>query len=133
MLERQTTAPPPRTAGCAFSPSGLLACFFNSPSPYAGLADTEAPRTFDADPPAHSALPRRAPSLGALLIWWHRVWWHRFEDFQSLVQGWELAPIVQLQRAMGGGGLDAAPFDSFHSSSVLGRHARTLTQPSPSA
>jgi len=43
--ERTERAPPPRTAGACFSPSGLLVSFSNTPVPYAGLADSEAPRT----------------------------------------------------------------------------------------
>ena len=35
-----------------------------------------------------------------------------YADFLSLVQGWQLAPIVRLQRAMGGGSLDAALWDA---------------------
>ena len=80
------STPPPRTCGCRFNASGMLAVFFHTPSPYAGLADSEAPRSYS--------------------------------DFQSLVQGWQLAPIVQLQRAMGGASLDAALWEL---PSVLGR------------
>ena len=51
----------------------MLACFYHSPSPYAGLNETELPRTY--------------------------------ADFEGLVRGWQLAPIVELQRAMQMGGL----------------------------
>ncbi len=68
--------PPPRTCGARFNASGLLACFYHSPSPYAGLNEAEMPRTY--------------------------------ADFQGLVRGWQLAPIVELQRAMHMGGLAGA-------------------------
>ena len=65
--------PPPRTCGARFNASGMLACFYHSPSPYAGLNEAELPRTY--------------------------------ADFEGLVRGWQLAPIVELQRAMQMGGL----------------------------
>ena len=87
-VERPSCTPPPRTSGCAFNGSGLLIAFYHTPSPYAGMAAAEAPRSY--------------------------------ADFLSHVQGWQLAPIVRLQRAMGGGSLDAALWDA---RSVLGRES----------
>ena len=94
--ERASFAPPPRTSGVRFNASGMLAVFFNSPSPYAGLADSEAPQTY--------------------------------LDFQSLVQGWQLAPIVQLQRAMGGASLDSALWSAASVLSVPGGEDATVEE-----
>ena len=49
------SVPPPRTCGVRFNASGVLACFYHSPSPYAGLNEAETPRTY-------AAFSRRAPN-----------------------------------------------------------------------
>ena len=47
VFDKASSIPPPRTSGCAFNASGMLVTFGHSPSPYAGLAEAEAPRTYD--------------------------------------------------------------------------------------
>lgn len=45
-VQQYDRLPPPRTSGACFSPTGLLITFSNSPSPYAALSESEAPRSY---------------------------------------------------------------------------------------